>query len=463
MNFANKALKNVTFAPFWLDSQESPELCDSLSGQCETDLLIVGGGFTGLWVAIQAKEENPQRKVILIEAKHVGVGASGRPGGIVSSSLLHDIENVKRTFPEEANEIYKLGVENLSGFEKDINRFDIQCDLEFGGELTVAVSDDGLPRLVEELENRKEFNSTAEVLDSKQTQEQINSPIFKGALWVRDRSGTVHPGKLVLGLKETALGLGVEIYENTALQSVKRNNKQLVVTTENGEITARKVLLATNAFSSGHRRIKNRVVSVIDRVLATEPLTSEQLDSLGWKNRQGVYDNRSQLNYMRLTEDNRIIFGGRLTYRFANSTNTDLDKVKDPFIRLAEAFITTFPQLSEVKFSNAWSGPIALTTRKAVHYQRYHHGDMFYVGGYSGFGVSASRFGARIGLALLDGKNIPETKMGLAVNQPRLIPPEPFRWIGSKITMYALDTADEKGGWRNIWIHLVEKMGFPLH
>ena len=98
----------------------------------------------------------------------------------------------------------------------------------------------------------------------------------------------------------------------------------------------------------------------------------------------------------------------------------------------------------------------------AVHYQRYHQGDMIYAGGYSGFGVTATRFGARVGLAILDNKDIPETRLEFATTLQSYIPPEPFRWLGAQITMYVLDTVDEKGGWRKLWLAMVEKMGFPV-
>jgi glycine/D-amino acid oxidase-like deaminating enzyme len=166
---------------------------------------------------------------------------------------------------------------------------------------------------------------------------------------------------------------------------------------------------------------------------------------------------------MRLTADNRILFGGRLAYFFGNNTDPDHDRTPQPYIRLAQSFYRTFPQLAEeIRFSHAWSGPIGLTTRMAVHYQKYHDGDMVFAGGYSGFGVTASRFGARVGLAILDGVDIPETRMQFALTVPDYIPPEPFRWIGAQITMYALDTLDEKGGWRKPWIWMVQKMGFPI-
>ena len=143
-------------------------------------------------------------------------------------------------------------------------------------------------------------------------------------------------------------------------------------------------------------------------------------------------------------------------------TKVRADRRVGTYERLAEVFFKTFPQLDDVRFTHAWGGPIALTTRMAVHFQRYHDGKAIYAGGYSGFGVSASRFGARLGLALLDDPDAPELKLDCASTLPNVMPPEPFRWIGAKLTMYALEDADEKGGWRRAWLRLVHAMGFPL-
>jgi glycine/D-amino acid oxidase-like deaminating enzyme len=256
--------------------------------------------------------------------------------------------------------------------------------------------------------------------------------------------------------------MGVRIFENTPMLTHAKSASGIEVTTPAGSVSAKKVLLAVNAFGATKTKIHQRVSAIRDRILVTEPLSDDQMASIGWVNRQGLYDTRTQLNYMRLTADNRIPFGGRLAYYYNNNTDPEGDKKIDPYLRLAENFYRTFPMLSSIRFSHAWSGPIALTTRMAVHYQRYHQGDMIYAGGYSGFGVTATRFGAKVGLAILDGKDTPETRLEFAKTLPSYIPPEPFRWIGAQITMYALDTVDEKGGWRTLWLAMVEKMGFPV-
>ena len=399
---AAQALLKTKFFPFWLDNPEAPETLPALNEHITCDLLIVGGGFTGLWAAIRAKEKNPERDIVIIEAQCIAIGASGRPAAILSTSVMHGLSNASRLFPNDMDQLEQLGKDNMDGFKDSIERYNIDCDIEWGGELTVAVGKQGLPDIVSEYKLYKKYDHDAHLLDEKSVQDEIHSPLFTGGLWSKKRSGTVHPAKLAWGLKRAALSLGVRIYENTPLLGSEEVSDKIAVTTPNGNIKANKVLLATNAFAAGSKKISRKVSAIRDRIVVTEPLTQEQMDSIGWKNRQGIYDTRTQLNYMRLTKDNRILFGGRLGYFFGNNTDPKQDKVAGNYLRLVENFYKTFPTLSDIKFSHAWSGPIALTTRMAVHFQHYHNGKMIYAGGYSGFGVTATRFGAGVALDILD-------------------------------------------------------------
>ena len=457
-----RALSDTTLFPLWLDHPDAPTPERQLIGRTEADLVIVGGGFTGLWAAVQAKEADPGRDVVLVEADKVAYGASGRPGGIVSTSVMHGLSNAQRIFPDDLEALERLGHDNAKGFAEALERYGIDAEIEWGGELTVAVDSAHLPGLKEEFELHRKHGYDVTYLDRDGAQAQVASPLYQGAVWSRGNSGTVHPAKLAWGLKAAALKLGVRLYEHAPLTALERDGAAMIVRTHDGEARTGKVLLATNAFAAGERRIKRRVAAIRDRIIATEALTDEQMARVGWANRQGVYDTRTQLNYTRLTKDNRIVFGGRVGYYFGNDTDPAADRDIRTYERLASVFFTTFPQLDDVRFSHAWGGPIALTTRMAVHFQRYHGGKAVYAGGYSGFGVAATRFGARLGLALLDDPSAPELRLDLAATMPSLIPPEPLRWIGAKITMYALEDADEKGGWRRAWLRLVHAMGFPL-
>ncbi|MFK7853887.1 MAG: NAD(P)/FAD-dependent oxidoreductase [Granulosicoccus sp.] len=460
---AYKALQGTTFDSYWIDSLDPVAPNPGLSSDVTCDLLIVGGGFCGLWAAIQAMEKQADRKVILIEAQTIGSGASGRPAAIMSTSVMHGIDNTQRQFPGEVHELERLGQLNMTGFRQTIERYNIDCDIEWGGELKVAVDEHAIDTIDTDYQLYCKYGHKATKLDKKQVQAQVNSPVFQAGVWSTALCGTVHPGKLLQGLKQLARDLGVEIYEKTPHLTNHLTQKGIKVSTPNAMITAKKVFLATNAWAAGHKRIKSRVAAIRDRIIVTEPLSVEQMASVGWSNRQGIYDTRTQLNYLRLTKDNRILFGGRLGYFFGNNIDPAHDKTPEPYIRLAKSFYRTFPQLKDqIRFSHAWSGPIGLTSRMAVHYQRFYRGDMVFAGGYSGFGVTASRFGARVGLAILDKDEIPETQLSFAITEPAYIPPEPFRWIGAKITLYALDTLDEKGGWRIPWVRFVERMGFPI-
>jgi glycine/D-amino acid oxidase-like deaminating enzyme len=460
---AQKALADTRFTTYWLDSLDPVTDEPALQHNQQCDLLVVGGGFCGLWAALQAREQDPERSVVLIEANSVATGASGRPAAIMSTSVMHGIDNTERIFPDDVAELERLGRENMDGFHDTLQRHEIECDVEWGGEMKVSIGDQGLGTIDKDYKLYTKYGHDAVKLDKEGVQAEIHSPIFHGGTWSRKRCGTVHPGKLVRGLKRAALAVGVQLHENTPLLTAQRSAGGIVVETPQARITARKVLLATNAWAAGHRHIGRRVAAIRDRILVTEPLSDAQMEMIGWHNRQGIYDTRTQLNYMRLTADNRILFGGRLDYFYGNDTDPALDRTPQPYIRLVQSFYRTFPQLADdIRFAYAWSGPIGLTTRMAVHYQKYYDGDMVFAGGYSGFGVTASRFGARIGLAILDGQDIPETRMQFARTLPNYIPPEPFRWIGAKITMYALDTLDEKGGWRKLWVAMVQKMGFPI-
>ncbi|ODA33606.1 FAD-dependent oxidoreductase [Veronia pacifica] len=459
---AEKALLKTKFYPFWLDDPDAPKAADKLTSDVSCDLLIVGAGFTGLWAAIQAKEADPNRKVIIIEAGTAATGASGRPAAILSTSVMHGLSNAQRLFPNDISRLEELGKQNIDGFRDAIDKFKIDCDLEWSGELTVAVGEAGMADVEKEYSLYGEYGHDVELLNKESLEKEITSPLFNGGVWSKQRSGIVNPAKLAWGLRRAAGELGVTVYEYTPMVSSELTTNGVQVATPEGKINANKVLLATNAFAAGDKRIKRRVAAIRDRIVVTEPLSPEQLALIGWEHRQGIYDTRTQLNYMRLTKDNRILFGGRLGYFFNNDTDPSADKLANAYLPLVENFYRTFPMLRDISFSHAWSGPIGLTTRMAVHYQSYHQGKMLYAGGYSGFGVTASRFGARVALAKLDGEDTEETRMAFATELPGYIPPEPFRWLGAKITMYCLDTVDEKGGWRHWWIKMVEKIGFPV-
>lgn len=250
---ASKALADVKMEPFWLDRPDRPETLPPLTVPRKADLLIVGGGFTGLWAAIQARQANPDWMVVLIERASVASGASGRPGGVVSTSVMHGLSNAARIFPKDIAALEVLGQENMRGFMQTIVENGIDCHAEWGGELNVAIDDSQIETLHEEHELHLRYGHNAVFLDGAALAEHIRSPRYKAGVWTKDVAGTVHPALLAWGLKRLALELGVEIYETTPLKTMEEAAGRMQVTTPYGSVTADKVLLATNAFMAGHR------------------------------------------------------------------------------------------------------------------------------------------------------------------------------------------------------------------
>ncbi|WP_041390268.1 NAD(P)/FAD-dependent oxidoreductase [Sphingobium chlorophenolicum] len=457
-----KALSGAKIFPLWLDHPDRPSPQPKLRGVIPADLAIVGGGFTGLWAAIQAKEQDPSCEIVLIEAGEIAFGASGRPGGIVSTSIMHGLKNAVRVFPDDVGELERLGQENLDGFRDTIDRYAIDADFEWNGEMTVAVNDRELPELREEFDLHRKYGHDVEWLDAEAVRRHLNCPDFVGGMWSHERSGTVHPAKLAWGLKAAAISLGVKIFEHTRMDELRPIGAGLRVRTESGEITAHRVFLATNAWGAKQKKVKRRIMAMRDHVLATEPLTDEQLARIGWTERQGIYDTRTELNYLRLTKDNRIVFGGSVGYAFGNDLEPASDEEISTYYALARDFFRKFPALTDVRISHVWGGPIDYCLRYSMYFEPLHGGRAVYVGGYTGFGVSGTRFGARIGLALLKGEKAPELELDIVRKKPAMIPPEPFRWIGARITLAVLKDVDTKGGWRLWWIRFVNFLGYPI-
>ncbi|WP_171466991.1 FAD-dependent oxidoreductase [Burkholderia glumae] len=459
---ARRALAGAKLMPYWLDNPIEPPAEAALATAAQADLLVVGGGFTGLWAAIQAKEQMPELEVVLIEAGRVAHGASGRAGGIISTSVMHGLPNAVRVFPNDIAQLEEFGHRNLDGFEATLERYGIDADIEWNGEMTVAVDPDHLAQLRDDYELHARYGHDVVLLDGQATRAQLDSPLFAGALWSRNRSGTVHPAKLAWGLKRAALSLGVRIHEHTPLREIRDDGATVLATTPQGSVRAPRVLFGSGTAKVGIADINRRVLQVRDHVLATEPLSDAQLARIGWRNRQGIYDTRTQLNYFRLTKDNRIIFGGLVSYHFDGDPNPPQDARHDTYTRLAQAFFRTFPQLADVGFSHAWGGPIDYCSRGSVFAKRYLDGKAVFVAGYTGFGVAASRFGAFMGLNILFDRDSPERRLDIANQSPTYIPPEPLRWLAAKLTFHAFDGADAEGGWKRAWIRGIKALGFPM-
>jgi glycine/D-amino acid oxidase-like deaminating enzyme len=230
--------------------------------------------------------------------------------------------------------------------------------------------------------------------------------------------------------------------------------------TERGAVRAARAALATNAFPALLRRMRPYTVPVYDYLLVTEPLTPAQLASIGWRNRQGIGDVTNQFHYYRLTADDRILWGGYdAVYHWRNGLRDDLDQRPATFEKLAKHFFATFPQLDGLRFTHSWGGAIDTSTRFFAFQRAAMGGRVAYSVGYTGLGVGASRFGARVMLDLLDGRDSEALRLRAVRSRPLPFPPEPMKWVGIQLTRRALARADERQGGRGPWLRLLDRLG----
>ncbi|MFE5592469.1 NAD(P)/FAD-dependent oxidoreductase [Streptomyces sp. NPDC056549] len=453
------SLRDVDHTPFWLDDPRRPQPAPALVGGTSCDLLVVGGGYTGLWTALLAKERDPSADVVLVEADTCGGAASGRNGGFCESSLTHGLANGIQSWPEEIGRLERIGRENLQGIEDAIERYGIDCDWERTGSMAVATEPYQLDGLAEEAEAAARHGGAPLLLDAEAVRAEIDSPTFLGGLWNRDDVAMVNPARLAWGLKRACLDLGVRIHEHTPATSLDEHGAVVAVGTPYGRITARRVALATNAYPSLIRRHRPYTVPVYDYALMTEPLTEERLASVGWTRRQGFADCANQFHYVRLSADNRILWGGYDAVHHGGPVSADHDRRPETYATLARHFFTTFPQLEGVRFSHAWGGAIDTSTRFCVFFDTSHRGKVAYAAGYTGLGVGATRFGADVMLDLLAGEHTERTELELVRRKPLPFPPEPVRSIGIGITKWSMARADLNEGRRNLWLRTLDRFG----
>jgi len=441
--------------PFWLDQPERPAARPPVRGELACDLAVIGGGFSGLWTALLAKEANPGRSVVLIEGNRIGSAASGRNGGFCDASLTHGAENGRERFPAEFDTLQRLGAENLTAIEAAVNRYDIDCDFERTGSIAVATE----PYQVDVL--RADANSYGVTfLDAEAVRTEVNSPAYVAGTWDKDGTAMLHPAKLAWGLAAACEGIGVRIAERTPATGLASDSDGVTVRTRDGVLRARRVALGTSAFPALVRRLRPFIVPVYDYVLVTDPLTPHQLAGVGWRNRQGVSDTGNQFHYYRLTADNRILWGGYdAIYHFGGDVRRVYDQRPATFVKLASHLLATFPQLEGIGFSHRWGGAIDTCSRFCAFFGTAHHGRVAYALGYTGLGVGASRFGARVMLDLLSGEPTELTQLQMVRSRPLPFPPEPLAYLGVQATRWSLARADRRSGRRNLWLRALDAAG----
>jgi glycine/D-amino acid oxidase-like deaminating enzyme len=451
-------LRDAAPRAFWLDHPDAPPTRPPLDGSAEADLVVVGGGLTGLWTALQAAEEG--KRVVLLEGERIAFGASGRNGGFCAASLTHGIANGLARWPGEMETLERLARENLDGIRATIARNAIECGWQDRGVIDVATEPHQLEWLAQQAAQLRRFGWDAELLDAAALRAQVDSPTYLGGVWSRDSAALVDPARLCWGLARAAEEAGAVVHESSPVIALRPEGAGVRADTAGGSVRSRHALLATSAFPPLVRAIRRYVVPVYDYVLVTEPLSEAQHHAIGWRGRQGISDMANRFHYYRQTDDGRIVWGGYdAIYDFGGRVAPERDQRPETFELLAEHFFATFPQLEGLRFTHRWGGAIDTCSRFSALWGRALGGRAAYVVGFTGLGVGASRFGARVALDLLDGRDTERTRLEMVRRRPLPFPPEPARWAGIQLTQRALARADERAGRRGPWLRTLDRLG----
>lgn len=458
------AFADATPLSFWLDDPAAPVPDPPLVGRTTADLVVVGGGYTGLWAALLAKVDDPSADVVVLEADRCGWAASGRNGGFCAASITHGLANGIERFPDEIHTLERLGAENLDAIEATVGAEGIGCDFERTGELDVATEPHQVGWLRDMEAVSRAHGGAPVFLDRAEIQADIHSPTYLAGLWDPDSCALVNPARMAWGLRAACERAGVRIHEHSPVDGLVSDGPSATapvgILTAHGRVTANRVVLATNASPSPLRRLRKYIVPVYDYVLMTEPLTPTQMATVGWERRQGIGTTGNQFLYYRRTADDRILFGGYdAIYHYGSRMGPSMEQRPATFGLLSTLFAATFPTLEDVRFTHSWSGAIDTCSRFCAFFDRSFDGRVASASGYTGLGVGASRFGARVALDLVSGTETELTRLEFVRRKPIPFPPEPVRSIGVGLTRWSLARADAHRGRRNLWLKALDAVG----
>lgn len=420
--------------PFWLDQALAKEAGHEppLVGETTADVCIVGGGFTGLWTAIQLKQSQPDLDVVIVEADICGAGASGRNGGCVLNWSTKFF-TLQRLFGEqEAVRLVKESENAINEIEEFCIAHGIDAEFRRDGTLYTATSPaqvGSTDAVVSALETRGlcsfERLAPAEVTKRAGSAKHlagIYSPI----------AATVQPGLLVRGLRRAALRMGVRLYERTAMRRLDRGRPP-IVETANGTVRAKKVVVAINAWMARQFREFDRTVVIVSSDMIITESRPDLLSAIGLTSGISVLDSRIFVHYYRTTKDGRIMLGkGGNTFSFGGRILPVFDKPSPYSAMLAERLLEFFPSFAGVPIAASWNGPSDRSVTGLPFFGRLgDHPDIVYGLGYSGNGVGPSYLGGKILMSLVLDRDNEWTRSPIAHGPRGYFPPEPIRFIGS--------------------------------
>jgi gamma-glutamylputrescine oxidase len=364
-----------------------------LNGSTDCDVAIVGGGLAGLSAALELRQRGLD--VVLLEARQIGFGASGRNGGQAIHGLACDQATIEKQLGlDDARRVWAMTIEALDLIRERIARHEIECDWRDGylGLATSARKAAELAAWADRIETV--YGYRLQRVDPTALPQWIASPRFHSGIHDA-RSGHLHPLKYTLGLARAAARAGARLHENTPVQALRDGPRPTLITAT-GEVRARQVLLAGNVYLNGLApSLAPRIMPVGTYIACSEALAPARADAL-IPSRSAVCDTNFVLDYFRTTDDHRMLYGGRVSY----STRTPADLAES----MRRRMVQTFPQLAGVKVEYAWGGFVDISMNRAPDFGRLPaNPNVYYLQGFSGHGLALTGLAGRLVAEAMSG------------------------------------------------------------
>ncbi|TXH32708.1 MAG: FAD-dependent oxidoreductase [Rhodospirillaceae bacterium] len=415
----------------------------SLEHDLEVDVAVIGGGFVGLWTAIALKELEPGCKVAVLEQGRCGAGASGLNGGFVMSWWPKIGSLVGICGADDATWLAEETTKAVMALGPYLEQHGIDTEYRQSGWLWTATAPAhiGAWQGCVDTAARLGHGDVFQELPADEIARRTGSPAHIAGIF-EAVNATVHPAKLGRGLATIAAKLGVEIYEETRVNKIDRTRPARIATPR-GTVTAKRVVIATNAWAANVPELRRQFVCVGSAIVSTPPIPG-RLEAIGWTGGESITDSQTTVTYYRTTRAGRLVFGkggGRLYYTGEPGETA----FQDP-IGIAEAeadFRRVYPMLADVPLERRWSGPIDRTYDSLPLLGRL--GDAPHIAygiGWSGNGVNSSRIGGRILAGLVLERRERWTENGMVDRIVRRFPPEPFRYLGGCLVRGAMARKD---------------------
>jgi glycine/D-amino acid oxidase-like deaminating enzyme len=429
---------------FWLDQLAERSPRPELSGVHEADVCIVGAGFTGLWTAYELLRADPGLKVVVLEARYAGFGASGRNGGWVLGRISGNAQAWRRRGGREAPGAMARAIQDtVAAVGEVVKREQIECDWRQGGSLTVAQNEAQLQRLRAELERERAWAREEvawRLLSAAELEQRLSVDRARGALFT-PYCARVQPAKLVAGLALAAERAGALIYERSPVQGVSEG----IAWTAGGAVRARHIALATEGYTANLPHRHRALLPLNSAMVVTEALPAELWSELRWENAETLLDGSHFYTYSQRTADGRIAIGGRgVPYRFGSRTDREGPVPARTVAELRERLLALFPQLREIPIARAWHGVLGVSRDWCPTVGIDRRTGVAFAGGYAGEGVAASNLAGRTLRDLILGRDTELTRLPWVGSPARNWEPEPLRFLGAHGIYYLYREADRR-------------------